>query len=105
VGVRYAHGHLAYRTLRIVTVGDAPTRFGDFGYDLKSDIAGGKVSAVLHLPAGYHATTKMCLRVRGGKQIQSVTLNGAKWSDFSAEQEVVTIPAHDQGTVRVEVAY
>ncbi len=90
---------------KIISVADAPTRFGNVGYELTSDINHGKVSAIVHLPAVYKATTKLRLRAPGGKKIQSVTMNRAKWTDFSAEEEVVTIPARYRGTIRVEVIY
>jgi hypothetical protein len=57
------------------------------------------------LPAGYKATTKLRCRVPLGKKISSVTLNGARWTDFSSEQELVTIPPGHGGTVRLEISY
>ncbi len=88
-----------------IAVAGAPTRFGSVGYELRSEIAAGKVSAVVNLPKGYRATTKLRLRVPGGKQIRAVSLDGAAWKDFSAQQEVVTIPPSHQGTVHIEVSY
>jgi len=72
---------------------------------LRSDIDHGKVSAVLHLPEGYRAATKVRLRVPGSKALRSVTLNGAPWTDFSADEEVVNIPSGRQGTIRIEASY
>ncbi|HWG58042.1 MAG TPA: hypothetical protein VN661_03250 [Candidatus Acidoferrales bacterium] len=87
-----------------ISVSGAPTRFGRVGYELHSDIDHGKISAVLHLPQGYRAITKLRLRVPGERKISGVTVNGAKWTDFSAEDQSVTIPARS-GEVRVEVSY
>jgi hypothetical protein len=88
-----------------IAVADAPTRFGNVGYELHSDIDHGRVSAVLHLPEGYRAAIKLRLRVPGGKTLRAVTLNGAPWSDFSPEQEVVNLPSGRQGQISIEASY
>ncbi len=88
-----------------VSISDAPTRFGEVGYELRSDIDHGTVSALLHLPAGYNATTKLRLRVPSERQIRKVTVNNAPWTDYSAAQEVISIPPQGGGTVRVVAFY
>ena len=90
---------------KTIAVTNAPTRFGNVGYELHSDIDHGKISAVLHLPEGYRAVTKLRLRVPGGKVIRSVTLNGTAWSDFSPGVEVVNLPSGRQGNISVEASY
>ena len=90
---------------KTIAVTDAPTRFGNVGYELHSDIDHGKISALLHLPEGYRAATKVRLRVPDGKVLRTVTLNGAPWTDFSPEQEVVNIPSGRQGKISVEASY
>ena len=90
---------------KAIAVTDAPTRFGNIGYEVHSDIDHGKVSAVLFLPEGYRAATKLRLRVPGGKVLRSVTLNGGSWTDFSPEQEIVNIPSGRQGKITVEASY
>jgi hypothetical protein len=90
---------------KTIAVADAPTRFGNVGYELHSDIDHGKISAVLHLPQGDQAATKLRLRVPGGKVLRSVTLNGALWNDFSPEQEIVNVPAGRQGKITIEASY
>jgi len=90
---------------KTIAVKGAPTRFGSVGYELHSDIDHGKISAVLDLPEGYRATTKLRLRAPAGKLLRSVTLNGAPWSDFSAEQEVVNLPPGRQGKISIEASY
>ena len=90
---------------KTITVADAPTRFGNVGYELHSDIDHGRVSGVLDLPEGYRASTRLRLRVPGGKALRTVTLNGSPWSDFSAEQEVVNLPTGRQGKISVEASY
>jgi hypothetical protein len=90
---------------KTIAVTDAPTRFGNVGYHLHSNIDHGRISAVLELPEGYGAATKLRLRVPGGMVLRSVTLNGTPWSDFSPEQEVVNIPSGRQGKISVEASY
>lgn len=90
---------------KTIAVADAPTRFGNVGYELNSDIDHGRVSAVLQLPEGYRAATKLRLRVPGGKALRAVTLNGAPWTDFSPEQEVVNLPSGRHGKISVEASY
>jgi hypothetical protein len=88
-----------------IGVTGAPTRFGAVGYELQSDIDHGKVSAVLHLPAAYNATTKLRIRAPGEKHMQSVTVNGTPWKDFSPQEEVITLPPSYKGSVNIEVSY
>jgi len=90
---------------KAIAISGAPTRFGTVGYQLHSDIDHNKVSAVIHLPANYNATTKLRLRVPEGKTMHSVTVNGRPWTNFSAEGEVITIPPAHMQVVNVEVSY
>lgn len=90
---------------KTIAVTNAPTRFGNVGYELDSDIDHGRISAILRLPAGYPAATKLRLRVPGGKVLRRVTLNGTAWSDFSPEQEVVNLPPGRQGKISVEAYF
>ena len=90
---------------KTIAVRDAPTRFGNVGYALHSDIDHGKISAVLDLPAGYRAATKLRLRAPDGKVLRSVTLNGAAWTDFSPQQEIVNVPSGRQGKISIEASY
>jgi len=88
-----------------IAVTAAPTRFGKMSYELRSDVQRNKVSAVIDVPEGSAATIKLRCRVPGGKKIRSVAINGEKWTDFSAEQEVVTIPPRLKGEITVEISY
>jgi len=90
---------------KTIAVTSSPTRFGNLGYELHSDIDHGRVTAVLDLPEGYQATTKLRLRVPEGKRLRAVTLNGEPWRDFSPEQEVVNLPLGRQGKISVEASY
>jgi hypothetical protein len=88
-----------------IAVTDAPTRFGKISYDLRSDVQHDKVSAVIHAPNDSAATTKLRCRVPSGKKMRAVAINGEKWTDFSAEQEVVIIPPRFKGEITVEISY
>jgi hypothetical protein len=88
-----------------IAVTAAPTRFGKVSYELHSDVAHDKVSAVIHAPEDSRATIKLRCRVPGGKKMRAVTINGEKWTNFSAEQEVVVIPPRFKGEIAVEIAY
>jgi hypothetical protein len=88
-----------------IGVSGAPTRFGSVGYELQSDIDHNKVSAVLHLPATYNATTKLRIRAPGEKHMTSVTVNGTPWKDFSPQEDVITLPPSYKGSVQVVVSY
>jgi hypothetical protein len=90
---------------KTIAVSNAPTRFGNVGYELNSDIDHGKITAVLHLPEGHRAATKLRLRVPDGKPLRAVKLNGVSWSDFSPDKEVVNIPLGRQGKITVEASY
>jgi hypothetical protein len=88
-----------------ISVSNAPTRFGNVGYEIRSDIDGEKIVATVRLPEAFEASVKVRVRAPLGKTMRAVTVNGAAWKDFSAEQEVVTIPARAKGEVRIEIAY
>ncbi len=88
-----------------ISAQNVPTRFGSIDYELRSDIDHDKIFAVLHLPLGYAATTKLRVRAPEGKQIRDVKLNGVTWKDFSAEQEVITVPPRTGRQVSIEISY
>lgn len=90
---------------RTISVQDAPTRFGQASYELRSNIDSNEISAVLHLPAAFAATVKLRVRAPSGKQIQGAKVNGAKWTEFSASEEAITIPPRFGREVRIEISY
>jgi hypothetical protein len=90
---------------KTIAVSNAPTRFGNVGYEINSDIDHGKITAVLHLPASYRAATKLRLRVPDGKLLRAVKVNGASWTDFSPDKEVVNISSGRAGKITVEASY
>jgi hypothetical protein len=40
-----------------------------------------------------------------GSTVRAVVINVEQWTDFSAEQEVVTIPPRINGEITVEISY
>jgi hypothetical protein len=88
-----------------IAVTDAPTRFGKISYELRSNVQHDKVSVLIHAPDDRGATIKLRCRVPGGGRMRAVTINGEKWANFSAEQEVVTIPPRLEAQIAVEISY
>lgn len=88
-----------------ISVKDAPTRFGNVAYEIRSDIDNGKIFATIRLPERWGATTKLRVRAPLGKTMKAVSVNGAAWKDFSAEQEVVTIPTKFKSEAKIEISY
>jgi hypothetical protein len=60
---------------------------------------------VIHAPDDRAATIKLRCRVPSSKKMRAVALNGEKWTDFSPEQEVVTISPRIKGEITVEISY
>ncbi len=88
-----------------ITVEGSPTRYGKIDYQLRSEINKGKIYGVINLPDGYDATTKIRLRIPMNKKIRRVNVNGKKWKEFDAEQEVITLPPSFKGQIKLEVSY
>ena len=88
-----------------IAVTDAPTRFGKISYELHSDVQRDRIAGAIRAPDDRAATIKLRCRTPGGKKIRAVKINGENWTDFSAEQEVVTIPPRIQGEITVEISY
>ncbi|HKS82294.1 MAG TPA: hypothetical protein VJR23_12390 [Candidatus Acidoferrales bacterium] len=86
---------------RKISVQDAPTRFGKFSFEIRSDVDRGKVSATVRMPEGNTATTHLRLRLPEGNSIQDVKLNGADWNDYSGDD--INIPPSLKGVIRIEV--
>jgi len=89
---------------RKVAIRNAPTRFGPVSYTITSNVANGKIEAVVELPEKCTAD-KIVLRLRHpeGKPIQAVTVQGKPHSDFDPGKETITIaPIGNAITVRAE---
>jgi hypothetical protein len=89
-----------------ISVRRAPTRWGSVGYSLKSSLDKSTILASVELPhSPFAATIHLRLRVPAGHTLQSVTLNGQLWSQFNAQDEMITIPPGHSGTVSLVVGY
>lgn len=88
-----------------IAVTAAPTRFGKVSYEIQSAISQGQINATIDLPEGYDATTKLRLRAPDEKRMTAVTVNGEKWTNFDAAEEVITLPPSMKGRVSVKVSY
>lgn len=91
---------------KTTSVRNAPTRFGEVGYTLKSRVAEGRIEAAITPPDGPTAPRRLVLRLRhpDGKLIRSVTVSGQAHTDFDPTAGIINLPA---GTVErmVQVAY
>jgi hypothetical protein len=88
-----------------ISVKNAPTCFGDVGYEIASDADNGLISATVELPCR-KPPKAVLLRFRHpkGLPMKTATVNGASWTDIDPMREVVRL--HDvKGTVKVEASY
>lgn len=75
-----------------ISVTHAPTHFGLVDYEIVSDVAHGKISATVKMPAGNSAKA-VWLRLRHPKSapIKSVMVNGKPWKGFDRNKEVISL--------------
>jgi hypothetical protein len=90
---------------KTMSVSDAPTRWGRVGFSITSQWNAKQILARIQLPTSISATTKLRLRAPGNAPMKSVTLNGKPWSEFSAEEETITIPTGTSGKINVITQY
>jgi hypothetical protein len=77
---------------KVVSVQEAPTRFGRVGFELRSHIKDGRVEAAVSTPRGFAATVHLRLRLPKGKVLWSATVDAQPWGTFDSEHQVVTLP-------------
>lgn len=70
------------------------TRWGEFSIKTKSDISRNIIEANITLPKIENKLVKVRIRAPLGKKLSSVTINGRRHSDFSAQAETITLPAN-----------
>jgi hypothetical protein len=87
------------------SVSQAPTRWGRVGFSIVSHMKENSISAQVELPSSFPAVTKFRLRTPDNAKLKSVTLNGKPWTQFSADDETITIPAGTSGTVNLVAQY
>jgi hypothetical protein len=77
---------------RKIAVKNAPTYFGTIGYEILSEVAHGKISATVEMPAR-NAPKAVRLRFRHPKTapIKSVTVDGKPWRAFDKDQEAIEL--------------
>jgi hypothetical protein len=88
-----------------VTITNAPTRFGDVSYSIKSHVSQGYIDAKIEL-SERSKPGEIVIRVRHpeGKRMQSVTVNGKSYKDFDAKREIVRLHG-GSGQYSVKVGY
>jgi hypothetical protein len=88
-----------------VAIKDAPTNFGPVDYEIVSDVEHGTIKATAQIPDRRPPET-ILLRLRHpeSKPIRAVTLNGAEWTAFDKDKEVVRLQGQ-KGTVTIEAKY
>lgn len=75
-----------------ISVKNAPTHFGDVGFEIVSDVDSGKITATVELPSRRFPNS-VYLRLRHPKSlpIKRVTVNGKSWPHFSTELEAIVL--------------
>ena len=75
-----------------ISVKNAPTHFGEIGFEIVSDVDNGSVAATVELPTR-RSPKALFLRLRHPKSlpIKHVTVNGEPWPHFSTETESITL--------------
>ena len=89
----------------MVSVRQAPTRFGTVAYTITSHINDGYIEAKITPPIR-NAPDSIVVRLRHPheKKIQSVTVDGKEYNNFDSEKETVTITSWS-GTISVRAVY
>ena len=88
-----------------ISVTHSPTQFGTVAYEIRSDVANGKVFATVTMPTR-NPPGEVLLRLRHPKAVAmtSVFVNGKPWKDFDSTKEIVKLHGLKH-TVTVEVRY
>ena len=88
-----------------ISVKNAPTHFGDVGYEIVSSADAGMITATVDIPSRT-APKALLLRLRHPKSapIKSVTVDGKPWDAVDREQETVNLTGL-AGSVLVAVRY
>jgi hypothetical protein len=88
-----------------ILVKNAPTHFGNVGYEIVSDADNGKIAARVEMPSRNPAKAVL-LRLRHPKSlpIKSVTVNGQPWQDFDPAKETIRLKGLT-GSVDVVASY
>ncbi len=91
---------------KTIKLTNAPSYFGPVNLNIISSVDRGSIRAELEfLSARRPQTVRLRLRHPTKQTTQSVTLNGAEWTDFDVEKEWVQIPAPVPQRVILEANY
>ncbi len=76
-----------------ISVKNAPTKFGNVSYDVRSHASSGSIDASFQLNSRETGTT-VILRLRHpqGATLRRVTVNSQPWGDFDSKKEWIRIP-------------
>jgi hypothetical protein len=104
--------YLAYATPRAwlehgkqIAVERVPTFFGPLAYEIRSDLGNRRITATVHAPSlEAPQVFKLKLRVPGKPVMQSVSVNGRRWTKYDAGEESIDLTG-STGTLRIEVEY
>jgi hypothetical protein len=89
-----------------ITVEDAPTRWGQIGYAIRSLLGQNNVEADLSLSAASFAVLVILrLRTPNGYVMKNVRVDGRDWKVFNKQEETITLLAGMAGNIRIEASY
>lgn len=88
-----------------IAVRNAPTYFGALAYEIVSDVNHGRITATLEIP-DRNAPKSVLVRLRhpASAPIQSVRVNGKRWTRFNQDKEVIELTGLS-GTATVVANY
>jgi len=89
-----------------VSIVRAASHFGPLDFAVESHAANGEIRATV-VPPERNRPEKIYVRLRHpeAKRLQSVTVNGAAWTEFDAEKEWVVLPGSVQGRQEIVGRY
>ncbi|HVN99592.1 MAG TPA: hypothetical protein VMT49_06085 [Steroidobacteraceae bacterium] len=91
---------------QLTSVASAPTRWGRVGFAIQPALHARRIDARVSFPVrGVAAQTKLRLRTRAGERLRSVTLQGRRWRQFDATDEVIILPPGTGGDLTVVAHY
>lgn len=89
-----------------IDVQRAPTYYGPVSMTIESHAASGKIDATVNLSDGSHPSALLIrLRHPTGNPIQSVKVNGHRWTNFDTSKEWVRIPQPALNRCQIEADY
>ncbi len=88
-----------------ISIADAPTFFGPVGYEIRSDVDAGRITATIQWPQRKPPKPlRLRLRHPDSARLTAVTVNGRAWRDFDTLAETINLHGLE-GEVAVEASY